>query len=299
MNFRYLGKSIIFQPATFLSELFEDLKKDIKAKSYSSKYYSVWISGLPKSGTTLVEEILKCLPYVKIDRSALRNFYKMDEEHIVNYPEKYLNCFPKKKFTYVKTHLKYNENFLLTLNKKNFKTFVIFRDIRDVMISRYYHIMSDEKHWQHKLLKNLPEKDGFIKSLYFKTDLYPAKKFQEPIKYYFNWIKDWLKAEQNKNVKFLWYEDYINNPIFFISEILKFLNFSEFDPNRIENEMFKRREREKEIPLNKKLNRIGKNVSTFRLGSSGYWKKIFDEKTSKFFFENLPGDIQEVLNKKI
>ena len=68
MNFRYLGKSIIFQPATFLSELFEDLKKDIKAKSYSSKYYSVWISGLPKSGTTLVEEILKCLPYVKIDR---------------------------------------------------------------------------------------------------------------------------------------------------------------------------------------------------------------------------------------
>ena len=299
MNSSYFIKSIIFQPTTFFSELYEDFKKDMNAKNYHSNYYSIFISGLPKSGTTLVEEILGCLPYVKIDRSALRTFYKMDENLMIDYVEKYLNCFPKKKYTFVKTHLQYNENFLSTLNEKNFKSLVIFRDIRDVMISRYHHIMSDKKHWQHKLLKNLPEREGFIKSLYCKTDLYPAKEFLEPIKYYFNWIKNWLKAEKDTNVKFLWYEDYINDPIFFISEILNFLNFNEFDANKIENIISKKREKYRTIPLNKKLNRVGKNVSTFRLGSTGYWKKIFDEKTSKFFFEHLPGNIEEVLNKKI
>ena len=36
------------------------------------------ICGLPKSGTTLVEEILDQLPYIRIDRSVFRSFGNKD-----------------------------------------------------------------------------------------------------------------------------------------------------------------------------------------------------------------------------
>ena len=33
------------------------------------------------------------------------------------------------------------------------------------MISRYYHILSDKKHWQHEIIKNESFEQGFINSL--------------------------------------------------------------------------------------------------------------------------------------
>ena len=76
---------------------------------------------MPKSGTTLVEEILECLPYIRIDRSPMRFFPIKDENIFRNNPEKYFNCFPRNKFSFIKTHNTFDENFLLATNKYNVK----------------------------------------------------------------------------------------------------------------------------------------------------------------------------------
>ena len=78
-----------------------------------------------------------------------------------------------------------------TLVKNRFKIIITFRDIRDAMISRYYHILSDKNHWQHDIIKSQTFEKGFIKSLTECTDKFPSHlKFEEPIISYYNWIKN-------------------------------------------------------------------------------------------------------------
>ena len=69
----------------------------------------------------------------------------------------------QKKFSYVKTHLKYDQNILKKFINERFKVIVVLRDIRDVMISRYFHVMSDNKNWQHDVIKTLSFEEGFYK----------------------------------------------------------------------------------------------------------------------------------------
>ena len=128
-----------------------------------------------------------------------------------------------------------------------------------------------------------------------KTDKFPAVKFQEPIIEYFNWIKKWKKIE-NKNILKVHYEDYNNNPHSFIKKILDFTSFREFDSIEIEKKLSQKRDYEKNLPLEQKLKRTSKNVSTFRSGKSNIWKKHFSEEINKKFNDLLPENIQQILN---
>ena len=294
INFKYLFKNLTFNPHLIIKELFFDLKKDADSKKFNSTSKYIWICGLPKSGTTLIEEILENLPYVKMDRSIFRVFPNKNKIKLDNV-EKYISCFPEQKYSYIKTHLEYSEEIINSLLSKNFKIIVTFRDIRDVMISRYFHILSEKDHWQHDILKDLSFEKGFIKSLTEKTDKFPAVKFQEPIIEYFNWIKKWKKIE-NKNILKVHYEDYNNNPHSFIKKILDFTSFREFDSIEIEKKLSQKRDYEKNLPLEQKLKRTSKNVSTFRSGKSNIWKKHFSEEINKKFNDLLPENIQQILN---
>jgi len=291
----FVMKNLLYNPINFMNDVSTDIKKDKKSQVYNSKNKFVWICGLPKSGTTLVEDILEILPYIKIDKSILRSFpnkYKINDTNL----ERYILSFPKNKFSFVKTHLEYNEKIKNGLLKNNFKIIVTFRDIRDALISRYYHVVSDKNHWQHEVVKDLNFEEGFIKSLTEKTRKFPAKHFDEPIKYYFNWIHNWKKIEDNKNIKKIWYENYIQNPSFFIKEILKFTDFQDFKESDIEFKLKLKRNIEKNIPLIKKLKRPGKNVSTFRSGKPKQWKVLFTDKINNAFNKLLPGKIEDILN---
>ena len=108
MNFRYIFKNLFTSPIILIKEILVDIKKDY-GKTIS--HNNVWICGLPKSGTTLIEKILDTLPYVSMDRSPLRygiNKNVIDSKNIENY----IRLFPKNKNSYLKTHLEYNKKFL-------------------------------------------------------------------------------------------------------------------------------------------------------------------------------------------
>ena len=46
----------------------------------------------------------------------------------------------------------------------NLKIIISMRDLRDMLISRYFHIMNDNSHWLHHQIKDLNFTDGFISS---------------------------------------------------------------------------------------------------------------------------------------
>ena len=294
----YVLRNLFHNPIDFIKDVSVDINKDKNSKNYKSECKRIWICGLPKSGTTLVENILDNLPYIKINKSILRmfpNMYNMYNINDINL-KKYILSFPKNKFSYVKTHIEYNEKIKNVLLDSNFKILIIFRDLRDALISRYFHVLYDKNHWQHDVVKDHKFEEGFIKSLTIKTKKFPLKNFEEPIKNYFNWVKGWKNTKNNKNIKKIWFEQYVENPNLFIKEILKFTNFEEFNEFDIESKLKFNRIIDQNVPLIKKLKRPGKNVSTYRSGKSREWESLFTEKINSHFNKLLPGKIEEVLN---
>ena len=294
MNLKYFFKNLIMNPVDFYSEFVNDAKKEMNLRSHTSKSKFIWIFGLPKSGTTLVEEILDQTAHIRIDRSSFRNF---PNKNILNFSNlsTYTSCFPQNKYSYIKTHLAYDENIINDLTKKDFRIIVTFRDLRDVMISRYYHVMSDQKHWQHDQIRSLSFEEGFIKSLHVRSKKEPKiNKFGALVEYYY-WIKNWKKTENRYNVIKIWYEDYIKNPNFFIKEVLNFTEFSEINEVLIEKKLDYRRRKERNTPLNEKIKRSNQRVSTFRSGTINQWKLLFNNKIYKEFNNLLPGKLEDVL----
>ncbi len=294
LNIKYFLKNILYNPIEGFREFNKDFQKDIKFKTLIKDKKKLWICGLPKSGTTLIEQILDFLPYIRIDRSILRNFPNKDKLNTENFNE-YLNYFPNKKFSYVKTHLEFNQKLIERLKDNDFSIIVSFRDIRDAMISRYYHILNDKTHWQHDIIKNENFETGFINSLKKKnTKFQDNQNFLEPLIYYYNWIINWKKHE-NKNILKLWFEDYKELPLNYIKEILNFTDFDNYNEKTIYDMIALNNKKDFDTPLKKKLNRVNKNISTFRSGKNGEWKELFTKKINNEFLKIIPGDLDKIL----
>ena len=177
----------------------------------------------------------------------------------------------------------------------NFSTIISFRDLRDAMISRYYHILSDKSHWQHELIKNENFETGFIYSLKKKdTKFQNNLEFKETLIYYYNWIFNWKKIE-NKNLLKLWFEDYKENPSSYIKKILHFTNLDSYDDLSIHENIKEKNKKDSSAKLYKKLQRTNKNVSTFRSGKKGEWKELFTKKINNEFLKIIPGDLSKIL----
>ena len=97
LNYKYLFKNLFFNTNEIIKEFYTDFRKDQNSKYIKKKPYRIWIFGLPKSGTTLVEQIMDQLPYIRVDRSVLRKFSNKDLLDTKNYKEYlHLDNYPKK-----------------------------------------------------------------------------------------------------------------------------------------------------------------------------------------------------------
>lgn len=290
--FLHLLKSIklfIYNPISAINWFIEDYKKDRNAKSYSSKVFSVWCAGLPKSGTTLIERIFDQLPYVRLDASILRVFYSknLDHDHGIN--EEIFMGMKKGYYTFLKTHSHYNKNYEQLATNHKVKIIISLRDLRDMMISRYFHIKNDKHHWLYNELYKLDFKNGFKKSLVSM----PKNTKELPLHYYYFWIKNWLKISEEKKYLVLWYEDYISNPLEYIEKILKYIEFKYISKEKIYESI--KINTKNNLRLDESLKQYSKLKSTFRKGEVGSWKKYFDDDILNFFNEHLPEPIEKII----
>ena len=284
-------KSFLIHPRLSTRWFLEDFKKDKNASNYKSKVNSVWCAGLPKSGTSLIEDIFDQLPYVRHDASLLRVFYpkKIDHAHGVN--QDIFQEMKKNRYTFLKTHSHYNPFYENLAKKYDIKIIISLRDLRDMMISRYFHIKNDKSHWLNNKISRLNFKEGFITSLTSK----PSINEQNSLSYYYYWVFDWLKIANKKNYLILWYEDYKTNPINYINKILDYTEFNDFSAEKI----LKKIKNKKAENLKKSLNQDSKLKSTFRRGETGEWKKYFEREIEDSFNLNLPDKLENILHKKI
>ena len=288
LNIKKTIKYLLKNPLQLLKNSFSDFKKDKTKKKLI--YNKIWCIGLPKSGTTLIENILEELPYVEMFTSIFRRWENTNPQYIfdLNVPEKLFKDMPDEKNTYFKTHTRYSELTQNIIKNYDIKIILSLRDLRDMMISRYYHILSDKSHWQHLLIKDLSFNKGF------KISLTEKKKEHEnnPLEYYYNWIKNWTEYSKiEKGILVLHYEDYIIDKQDYINKIL---NYLKIDKKEFNFDKFLNIKEKGSNNLSKNLLNYGRNKSTFRLGEADQWKKLFDDEMITFFNQNLPDKLEKL-----
>ena len=294
---RYLIGLLLQNPKLVIKEIIDDYRKDSISKKQIKDNHLIWVCSLPKSGSTLVEEILEYYPYVKLNRSLNRFYSKGLVEHSWDISAEMFESAPKNNLSFIKTHTHYQDKFYQISKEYNAKIILTFRDLRDVMISRYFHIINNPKHVLHTSFKSMNQKQGFIASFQSNT----GTKHNNVLSEYYEWIINWKYKKKSINCLELWYEDYILNPDIFINKIINFVN--NVDNNRncdlplIKEYLEKKKIKKSSRSFFKMLNDRSKNVSTFRSGKINNWKSFFDDEITKNFNKSLPGPLEEVIRK--
>ena len=290
-HFLKWSKSLFLRPVQTIKWFKRDLNKDISSKKYSSINKKVWCAGLPKSGTTLIEKIADKLPYVSLNNSILRVYYpgKLDHSHGVS--DTMFANLPKNKFTFLKTHTHYDIKYEQIIKSHNFKIIISLRDLRDMLISRYFHIMNDKNHWLNNKIKNLDFTEGFIHSIGAREDSHSSNM----LTYYYYWILNWHHEAKKKNYLILWYEDYLNDPKSYIKKILNYLDFNDLPVDEIHAKL----NINNNLPLKESLKKYGRSRETFRKGKKDEWKKYFNEEIYTFFEKNIPDSIDKITYEKL
>lgn len=290
---KYLIGLILQNPKLVMQEFLEDYRKDKKSVNIKKDHNLIWVCSLPKSGSTLVEEVLSFYPYVKLDRSLKRFFSKGDLKHVHDISKELIESAPQDKLSFIKTHTHFNNEIIEICKKYELKIIFTFRDIRDVLISRYHHILVDSSHRHHKIISAMKKKEGFLSS-FENNDL---NKNEPVVKYYYNWIKNWQKKKNLINHLELWYEDFVNNQDLFLKKIINFIGENESSLMSLKNYLSKEKLKKKEKNFINLVNDKSKRVSTFRSGKINNWKHFFDEEITKKFNDTLPGPLDTILKK--
>lgn len=296
---RILGKtySVFRHPTIYGSELIRDLHYDYLALTgkVSYKYYLIFIAGLPKSGTTWLEQIIGEVPgYVALNKSLIRN---LRGSELLSHPHgvdsTMLSSAPPGRYSYLKLHTHFTPEYVQILMKFNVRPIILIRDLRDMMISRYHHIMSEPTHWMYDSIKDLKFEEGFTKSL-FGINPYginPAAN-ETALDYYKYWLKGWLEYIESNPEKaiIIRYEEMKNDPHQVLDKILRFheIYFDSQAIDRIIKNQIERYKPRKSLLDN--LKQVGRQKSTFRKGQIAEWKECFSER-HKDIFKKEAGDV--------
>ncbi|MDB9802750.1 sulfotransferase domain-containing protein [Pelagibacteraceae bacterium] len=274
-------KIFIKFPIQFLQILYRDIKKDF-FYNHKKKYNKVLIIGVQKSGTTLIEWILSEMGYVNQVISPLRIFYDKKLNYVHDLSDKMLSYVPNQKFSFLKRHSEATATNLQMIKETDFKIILSIRDLKQIMISRYLHIISDKNFPQYYKFKHLEYVEGFRLSL-----IENHVEGEIPIKIFNNWLKSWEKVikEKKMNCLILNYDDFKNNEKDYIEKIMEYLEINDCDTNTIFTNHIKKVEKMKNKRLedNLKNNLHSQTYNAF----SDDIKSILNKEISDNEFKNL------------
>ena len=248
------------------------------------KTHLIFVAGLPKSGTTWLEQLLDNTPgMVQLNKSSLRAYPSFIElPHLHDVDKRMLTCAPKNRLSFLKLHLNpYPRNFSI-LDELNIKTVILIRDLRDMLISRYHHVISQQSHWDHQRLMDMPESSRLLESM----KVVGPEDTISVIDYYDSWVSGWMdraKAD-DKNSITVKYEEMSAGISLVLRRIYDFYGY-EITDEGIEEVITKQKakqEIDRTRDLKTNLKQRGRATSTFRKGITGQWRELFDEPLKDF-----------------
>ena len=253
------------------------------------KYNHIFIAGMTMSSTTRVKNMCGFIP------GYFTRYMPMPHDIAVRQDicDSAFRFSPSWGYNLFKTHLNPNESNIAILKKNNVKKIVVtYRDLRDVVLARYYRQLNFPKKQNEpyylpseKQYKNISKEDGINDCIEVICNFVP------------NWIFKWFEiSEKEKDlVLFCRFEDLVSQPK---KEFKKILDFYEINLNE--------KKIDEIIDMTKGKKNMVDNInehkylpyayaSNFRSGKIGGWKSEFTESNIKKF-KNIAGDSLVKLN---
>jgi hypothetical protein len=168
----------------------------------------------------------------------------------------------------IKLHTKYSpENFAII---KEFldKFIVMYRELRDMTVSRYFHVINEESHRHYLLYQQIPQEDGILHSMNIVRRAFVS------------WVKDWHEvamAHPDAIIE-VRYEELHTDVRGTMDRILRFLNIAVDDKLL---EQMGLTQLKTPVDLKQSLSR----GDTKRKGIVGEWRNLFTQKHKDYFKE--------------
>jgi hypothetical protein len=226
----------------------------------------LFIAGLPKSGTTWLAQLLEELhPY----KPAF--IYDPDDCNLDhNICNDIFAHLPSNMYYVMKLHTHYSPANMKVLDQFEIKPVVMYRDLRDQCVSRYFHVLNDVKHRHHDQYNSTPKDQAMSHNI----DL--------TIEYYLPWVDNWrsIISEQPNRFYEVKYETLRANPVTTLSGVLDFFGIT-LSQDKVESIVQTVASRTKfDIKEN-----LSTRAGTARKGIIGDWRNHFNEDHVKLFKE--------------
>lgn len=278
---QYARKSIPSFLAPFAKKMiawpryYSQLKKSrSQFKTYRNKYTqsTLFVAGLPKSGTTWFEKMLGSFPGFTdvMIPEAVAYEQKHKQSHTFEMPANLFNRFDKA-LVVLKLHTHGSMHNFNLMQQHNTRYVVMFRDLRDVAVSHIFYVKRTAYHPEHNAYKNLTAKQALQ---YFAETLLPE---------FIHWVDSWQEHANSPLSFMLRYEDLQANPFEVMKKIAQHYGIHTNDD-----------ELKTIIQQNSFENLSGgrnkgntDNSSFFRSGTSGDWKKHFDDELTTLYNAKL------------
>lgn len=270
------GKRIARNPA-LLGEALVYAKNDLLSRLgyYHYRYPIIFIAGLPKSGTTWLETQLARVPGYNLrpihDPRGVALNHDVEDENF--------DCLPRRCYSLLKLHTRYSEENFRVICRHVPKFAVTIRDLRDMCMSNYFHILSERTHPSHALYTQLSREDGLM----HRIDVTGQE--------YVPWVRDWLKCARtySERVFLLKYEDLNNDPYRAFQAVFEFFELP--GDQRLLSEL-ERSKLSTEKDLRQELHGGGgrRTRSTARKGIVGDWRNHFGA-AHKARFKQVAGEL--------
>jgi len=230
---------------------------------YDYPHKVIFLAGMPMSGTTWVKGLVAQMPgyHSRPSKTPYEIGYRQDIS-----AETFRNV-PKHAYTLFKTHMNPKpENLKILSDNGVDKVVITYRDLRDVVVSRYYRLVDSPKP------DNAPDKVDYLK-------LSKEEAINDSIEkvgtHYVPWIKDWKKLADENPEKYMLvkYEEMKKDTKRIFKEILAFYNIK-LEEQKIEA-FLENAKGKKSFKKNNEASMIlpfGIS-SNFRSGKSGHWKE--------------------------
>lgn len=261
-------------------KFFRDLKEDLNTLwgKYKYSHKKILIIALPKSGSTWIENFL-----YKINGYVARRIWGDEDKILEQKLQKgSFKNFSDFLFSYAKLHIDPTEENISILKESGIKkVLILYRDPRDVAVSRYFHLLKHpKKSWEPNFVDylSMSKEEGITDSV--KTT----------IKDTISWIDGWIEEAKKEKERYfvIKYEDILEDRDKIFLEISRFFELSKSE-NEVKDILV---EIDKNMKKGFNLKSTAGNKSTFRKGGSGDWKNHFSEKDIESF-KKVDGELKK------
>lgn len=272
----YIGKiskvtRLVSKNPSLLMDIYRYLRNDVFSiiGAHNYAYRTIFIAGLPKSGTTWVESQLKKVPGYNM--RMLNDPDGCIVEH--NICDSVFASLPRYGYSVVKLHTRYSERNIETIRRHVPRFMVMIRDLRDMCISRYFHVKSEKSHRHCHLYNESSLEDGIMHCIGIVAEEYVQ------------WVCDWVNmANKNKDfILLISYEELNRSPAITFKRIFDFFHLP-YNATFLDRLAESKLKREKDLKAQLERN-TGLSKSTERKGIIGDWRNYFSGEHKRKFKE--------------